>query len=98
MLAEYFRKNGTDAIFQNKLESLVKQQKPITGNVGDVMVCHPQLPHLGYPTNLSSDIRYMVFFRVHRKAREFLNEKAMVELFTEWDGMKDFSIDDSLPN
>lgn len=90
ILAEYFRNHGTDALFQNELDDLVEMKESIIGKTGDVIICHPQLPHLGDPVNLSPYIRYLVFFRINRKGRSFFNEKALTDLFIEWDGMRNF--------
>ena len=62
ILAKYFKKHGIDTALKSDIGNLVKKKKEITCNARDVVICHPQLPHLGYPINTSPNIRYLVFF------------------------------------
>jgi len=49
---------------------------------GDVVICHSELPHAGAP-NRSSDIRYMVYFRVRHRYMKRLLENAPLDPFAD---------------
>jgi tetratricopeptide (TPR) repeat protein len=66
LLQDYFRTHGFDKV-KDGLDSFPRLplSKPvqITGNAGDVVICHYQLAHTIAP-NVSPNIRYACYFRV----------------------------------
>ena len=74
------------------------EAKQIIGNIGDVIICHPYLPHRAGP-NLSENIRYAVFMRPTRMDHKS-NEMDMINsnMFCEFNGNNIFKNDKIIQN
>jgi hypothetical protein len=71
-MESHFRKEGLQAIIQRGQLGLprslpIGNPLQITGKAGDIVLVHYQMPHTVAP-NLSSNMRYAVYFRFHAQA------------------------------
>jgi hypothetical protein len=55
---------------------------------GDLLLAHYQLLH-GVASNVSADIRYAVFFRLHHKDHKGNEEVCTREIWREWKGLRE---------
>lgn len=58
-----------------------------TGEADDAVLYHYQLAH-GVASNLSPNIRYAVYFRLHHVGHEMNRQVCMVDLWLEWEGLR----------
>jgi ectoine hydroxylase-related dioxygenase (phytanoyl-CoA dioxygenase family) len=107
-LAEYFNKNGLDAVYSrgneslplNKTDELFKTPYvSCLGKAGDVFLCNYMTAHFVAP-NSSENIRYALYFRVSGPGFKDPNNgmplkhvaKSMLDPWVHWPIMKDIEI------
>ena len=62
--------------------------RQVIAEPGDAVLCHYQLGH-GIAPNLSSHIRYAVYFRLSHVNHETIHWECMTDIWREWEGMRD---------
>jgi hypothetical protein len=87
--AAYFQEHGPKSFLEGFPS--IEQPEPvqITGNAGDMVFCHYQVGH-GIAPNISSNIRYAVFFRLTHKDHSQDIEGRLIDIWRDWPGMSEF--------
>jgi hypothetical protein len=81
--SEQFRSSGLLGFPQGRSQVGVTQTTPILAEPGDVTIAHYLLGHSPSP-NLSSDVRYVVFFRVRTEDLDSNVEEALSNPWFDW--------------
>ena len=85
---QYFRDRGPQALLEGVPNVLLAEPRQLTGQPGDVILCHYQLGH-GIASNSSPHIRYAVYFRLKHVDHESLHWECMTDIWREWEGMRE---------
>jgi hypothetical protein len=83
----YFREHGPEKLLEGMPPVPLPDPVQLTGQAGDVVLCHYQLAH-GITPNVSPHIRYAVYFRLTHVSHDDWREP-MVDIWREWPGMAD---------
>lgn len=86
----YFREHGPESLLDGMPPVTLPQPVQLTGQAGDVVLCHYQLAH-GVAQNVSPHVRYAIYFRLHHFNHEAQWKQAMTNLWLEWDGMRELA-------
>ncbi len=86
----YFQEHGPKAFLDGFPK--IEQPEPIhlTGNAGDMIFCHYQLAH-GIAPNISSNIRYAIFFRLTHRDHYQDKEARLADIWRDWPGIRSLS-------
>lgn len=84
----YFREHGAESLLQGLPPIDMPQPVPVCGRRGDVILVHYELAH-GISPNISPNIRYAIFFRLHHKDLSQSWQAPMQDIWLHWPGMKD---------
>ena len=84
----YFKAHGPEALLQGMPPIEVPSPIQMTGQVGDIVMCHYQLAH-SISQNVSPHIRYAIYFRLFHTQHETRWKEAMTDIWLEWAGMQD---------
>ena len=86
----YFREHGPEALLKGMPDVELPEPEQLTVRAGDAVLAHYQLGH-GIAGNASPNIRYAVFFRLHRVDHASVRWECMTDIWQEWDGMQDLA-------
>lgn len=85
----YFREHGAESLLNGMPPIDMPEPEQITGQAGDVILCHYQIAH-GVAPNVSPHIRYAVFFRVkHKQFDEERWQEPMKDIWLHWPGIRE---------
>jgi hypothetical protein len=85
---QYFREHGPQALLGGMPSVELPSARQVIAEPGDAVLCHYQLGH-GIAPNLSSHIRYAVYFRLSHVNHETIHWECMTDIWREWEGMRD---------
>ncbi|MES2463506.1 MAG: hypothetical protein V4671_23280 [Armatimonadota bacterium] len=85
----YFREKGPEALLSGLPPVELGEPEQFTGSAGDAALCHYQLGH-GIASNVSSNIRYAIFFRLLHVDHEQYHWECMTDIWKEWSGLQEF--------
>ena len=85
---QVFREHGPAALAE-AIDTMPIEQKPvqITGQAGDVAICHHQIVHTACP-NSSPNIRYAAIFRACHVDVKKNGIESMTDIWREWPGVR----------
>jgi ectoine hydroxylase-related dioxygenase (phytanoyl-CoA dioxygenase family) len=83
---QYFREHGWESLLKGMPPVDMPEPEQLTAQAGDVVLCHYQLAH-GITANLSPNIRYAIYFRLHHVEHDTYSKQAMTDIWLEWPGM-----------
>jgi hypothetical protein len=86
ILEERFRALGPGAVAGGFPSLALPPPRPLVARAGDIVLAHYALAH-GVAPNLGSHTRYAVFFRLFHQDHEKVGERALSDLWMEWEGM-----------
>ena len=86
--AEYFRKEGPASLMAGMPKVPMPEPEQIMAQPGDVVFAHYTLAH-SVAANVSPNIRYAIFFRIHRTGHDKIGTECMTNIWAEWPGMWD---------
>jgi len=84
----YFREQGPQSLLKGMPPVEIGAPEQFTGRAGDAALVHYQLAH-GIAGNISSNIRYAIFFRLLHVDHDQYHWECMTDIWKEWDGMKE---------
>ncbi len=90
-MERHFREHGVHCLQGGAVEPLglrLPKPAPVTGKAGDMVLAHYQVAHTASP-NLSSDIRYMCFFRLAVRGLANHRVESMLDIWRDWNGLRD---------
>jgi hypothetical protein len=87
LYADYFQKEGADALFRGMPPVDIGAPLQTTPRAGDVVLSHYQIGH-GIAPNVSPHIRYAIYFRLRRVGHSAIMAEVMSDLWREWDGLR----------
>jgi ectoine hydroxylase-related dioxygenase (phytanoyl-CoA dioxygenase family) len=64
------------------------QPEQIIARAGDIVLCHYQVGHTA-AQNVSPHIRYAIYFRLNHVDHEQLKRDALIDIWLEWEGMRE---------
>ncbi|MGI9147868.1 MAG: phytanoyl-CoA dioxygenase family protein [Chloroflexota bacterium] len=85
---QYFRELGPQALLDGMANVALPDPVQLTGEPGDVVLCHYQLGH-GIAGNSSPNIRYAIYFRLKHVDHDAIHWECMTDIWREWAGMRD---------
>jgi hypothetical protein len=85
---EYYREHTPEDLLKGMPGVEMPEPHQITGKAGDVVFVHYQTAHTAM-YNLSDSIRYAIFFRLYRKEHGLFCRECMLDIWKEWDGMRE---------
>jgi ectoine hydroxylase-related dioxygenase (phytanoyl-CoA dioxygenase family) len=85
---QYFREHGPESLIDGMPPVKLSDPKQITGQAGDIVLCHYQLAH-GIAPNVSPHIRYATFFRLTHIDHHLDWKAPMTNLWLHWSGMRE---------
>ena len=91
-LEQHFRQHGVQSLERGDVTTSgirLPRPIPITGSSGDIVLAHYQLAHAASP-NLSSDIRYMCFFRLSVRGLADHRVESMLNIWRDWPALNKF--------
>lgn len=83
----YFREHGPQSLLQGMPPVEMPEPQQFLGQAGDAALVHYQIAH-GIAANVSSNIRYAIFFRLHHVDHEQYHWECMTNVWAEWSGMR----------
>ncbi len=86
--AEYFRREGPQALLNGMPQVELPAPKQIHAKAGDAVLAHYALSH-GIAGNASPHIRYAIFFRLTHVDHDAMKWESMTDIWREWAGMQD---------
>lgn len=89
-LERHFRDHGVHSLTRGDVAASgihLPRPVPITGRPGDIILVHYQLAHAASP-NLSSDIRYMCFFRLSARGLAGHRVESMLDIWKDWPALR----------
>jgi hypothetical protein len=95
-LETYFRAHGTDELVRGFPPIEMAPPRQLTARAGDVLLAHYQLAHNAAP-NVGPHVRYAVFFRLAHRAHDATSTATLVDLWREWEGMRNGVGDPAAP-
>jgi hypothetical protein len=87
---EYFREHGPQSLLSGMPPVELPEAKQFTGKAGDAALVHYQIGH-GIAPNISSNIRYAIFFRLSHVEHEQNHWSCMTDIWQEWGGMRELA-------
>ena len=88
---QHFREHGTETLLRGMGGGMPDVPLPppvqITGQAGDIVLCHYQLAH-GVAPNVSPHVRYAVFFRLSHIDHAAHKVEALTNIWLAWPGMR----------
>ena len=87
---QYFQEHGWESLLNGMPPVELPQPEQLTAQAGDVVLCHYQLAH-GITANVSPNIRYAIYFRLHHTEHETHGKQTMTDIWLEWPGMHDIA-------
>lgn len=90
LFERYFRQHGADKLVDG-MPVIDDMPEPVqlTGQAGDVVLCHYQLAHTAAP-NVSPHIRYAIYFRLKHVRHGETRPETLTDIWLDWEGMGDF--------
>ena len=85
--ADYFREKGPESLLDGMPPVALKPAQQVTARPGDAVIAHYLLGH-GVAGNVSPDVRYAIFFRLHHIDHNALRWESMTDPWLEWAGMR----------
>jgi hypothetical protein len=95
LLEQHFRAHGPAAVADGFPSLALPAPRPLVARAGDIVLAHYALAH-GVASNLGPNTRYAVFFRLFHHDHEKLGNRALSDLWIEWEGMRP-RVPDSAP-
>jgi len=89
-LQQHFRKVGANTLLESKLPDIdLGAPVQITGNAGDMVLVHYQMAHTVSP-NISGNVRYVVYFRLHSADHPpgKFRPETVLDVWKDWKGLK----------
>jgi hypothetical protein len=87
LLEQHFRLHGSGAVAGGFPSLVLPPPRPLVARAGDIVLAHYALAH-GVAPNLGPNTRYAVFFRLYHEDHEKIGDRALSDLWIEWDGMR----------
>lgn len=84
----YLRQAGPKSLLEGMPDVALGEPVQITGRTGDVVLSHYLLSH-GTASNWSSEIRYMVFFRLTHIDHDRHKWTSLTNLWLQWPGLRE---------
>jgi ectoine hydroxylase-related dioxygenase (phytanoyl-CoA dioxygenase family) len=84
----YFRDRGPQCLLDGMPPVPLPEPVPITGQAGDVVLCHYQLGHTAGP-NTSPHVRYAVYFRLKHVDHARQRWECLTDIWREWPGVRE---------
>lgn len=85
---EYFREHGPQSLLNGLPPIDLPEPIQFTGSAGDAALVHYQIGH-GISVNVSSHIRYAIFFRLSHVDHDQNHWECMTDIWKEWAGITD---------
>ena len=88
LFAEYFREHGAKSLLEENRLPPIDMPAPvqIQARPGDAVIAHYLLAH-GVAANVSSDVRYAIFFRVSVPEHKEQRVEVLTDIWREWPGL-----------
>jgi hypothetical protein len=86
LLEQHFRVHGPGAVAGGFPSLALSAPRPLVARAGDIVLAHYALAH-GVAPNLGTHTRYAVFFRLFHQDHEKVGDRALTDLWMEWEGM-----------
>jgi hypothetical protein len=86
--SEWIRKRGFRALLDGAPQVEYAPPVQVIGKAGDLVLTHYLLGHTVSP-NVSPHVRYACFFRLEVEGLEIHREASVVDLWRDWDGMRE---------
>ncbi len=86
----YFQQHGWQSLLKGMPPVALPEPQQLMAQAGDVVLCHYQLAH-GITANISPNIRYAIYFRLHHVEHETYGKQTMTDIWLEWPGMQAFT-------
>jgi hypothetical protein len=84
---KYFQQHGPESLLKGMPPIELPEPEQFIGQAGDAALVHYQIGH-GIAANLSSNIRYAIFFRLSHIDHEQHHWRCMTDVWAEWEGMQ----------
>lgn len=84
--AKYFREKGPESLLDGMPPVNLKPAQQVIAKPGDAVIAHYLLGH-GVAGNISPDVRYAIFFRLHHVDHNALRWESMTDPWCQWEGM-----------
>ena len=84
---EYFREHSPQSLLNGMPPVTLPEPVQFTGEAGDAALVHYQIGH-GIAGNISSNVRYAIFFRLHHIDHDRYKWECMTDVWREWAGVR----------
>jgi hypothetical protein len=83
----HFREHGPQSLLNGLPPIDLPEPEQFVGMAGDAALVHYQIGH-GIAGNISANIRYAIFFRLHHVDHEQYHWECMTDIWKEWAGIR----------